>query len=134
MVSFVLVTCLAAAPLELGVVSKDVASSTLEVRWQPMTPASALAEPFARLQVQPDETFRAVALPGARAIAVVRVPALMRDLSFASTLTVVAPGQAERTLATNVVRASQPVLIGSRLFVERGVAGLRRRRRKRETG
>lgn len=123
MVSFALVTCLAAAPLELAVVSKDVASSTLEVRWQSMEAGSPLAEPFARLQVQPDETFRAIALPGSRSVAVVRVPALTRDLSFASSLTIVSPGQSERTLATNVVRASRPVLVGQRLFVERGVAG-----------
>ncbi|MDP1915433.1 MAG: hypothetical protein Q8L14_04245 [Myxococcales bacterium] len=123
MVSFALVTCLAAAPLELAVVSKDVASSTLEVRWQSMEAGSPLAEPFARLQVQPDETFRAVALPGSRSLAIVRVPSLTRDLSFASTLTIVTPGQPDRTLATNVVRASQPVLIGQRLFVERGVPG-----------
>ncbi len=124
MVSFVLVTCLAAAPLELAVVSKDVASSTLDVRWQSLEAGSQLAEPFARLQVQADETFHAVALPGSTTIAVVRVPSLTRDLSFASTLSIVAPGQPERTLATNVVRASKPVLLGQRLFVERGVAGV----------
>lgn len=124
MVSFVLVTCLAAAPVELAVLSKDVASSTLDVRWQSIEAGSPLAEPFARLQVQPDETFRGVALPGSRSVALVRVPALMRDLSFASTLAVVTPGQPERVLATNVVRASQPVLLGQRLFVERGVAGV----------
>lgn len=113
---------LASAPAELAVLSKDVAASTLEVRWQPLG-APAPVEPFARLEASADETFTGVVLPGARAVAVVRVPAEARDLSFAATLTLVAPGRPERTLATGVVRASRPHLLAGRLFIERGVAG-----------
>lgn len=122
MLSLALPLLLAAAPVELAVLSKDVASSSLELRWQPLG-APRVVEPFARLEALPDETFRGVALPGSRAVAVVRTPAVKADLSFAATLAVVAPGQPERTLAANVVRASKPVLVGQRLFVERGTAG-----------
>lgn len=122
MVLALLPIVLTAAPLEVALLSKGVPSSTLEVRWQPLT-SPTLAEPFTTLEVQPDETFRGVVLPGTRAVAVVRVPALERDLSFAATLTLVAPGAPERVLATGLARASKPVLIGSRLFVERGRAG-----------
>jgi hypothetical protein len=122
MVSFLLSALVGAAPLEVAVLSKDVASSTLDVRWQPVT-ATTLAEPFARLEVHPDETFRAVALPGTKRLAVVRVTGLARDPSFVATLSLVSPGQPERVLATDVVRASKPTLLGSRLFVERGAPG-----------
>jgi hypothetical protein len=117
-----LVSFLVAASPEVALLSKDVPSSTLEVRWQPLA-SPTLAEPFARLEAHPDETFRGVALPGARAVAVVRVPALFRDPSYAAVLSVVTPGADERVLATDCVRASRPLLVGTRLFVERGRAG-----------
>lgn len=122
MVSLLVSALVSAAPLEVAVLSKDVASSTLEVRWQPMA-AATLAEPFARLEVHPDETFRAVVVPGTKRVAVVRISGLARDPSFVATLSIVSPGQTERVLATDVVRASKPTLVGSRLFVEHGVAG-----------
>lgn len=123
MVSQLLGVLLAAGSLDVALVSKDVAASTLEVRWQPLS-SPTLVEPFARLEVQPDETFRGVVLPGTRTVALVRIAALYRDPSFAATLSLVTPGQPERVLATDLVRASKPVLIGSRLFVERGRAGV----------
>lgn len=123
MVSLLVSALVGAAPLEVAVLSKDVASSTLEVRWQPVA-ASTVAEPFARLEVQPDETFRAVVLPGSRRVALVRITGLARDPSFVATLSIVSPGQPERVLATDVVRASKPTLLGSRLFVERGAPGV----------
>ncbi|MBL8919849.1 MAG: hypothetical protein JNJ54_13355 [Myxococcaceae bacterium] len=122
MVFALLPLALAAAPLDVALLSKDAASSTLEVRWQPLT-SPTLAEPFAALPVHPDETFRGVVLPGTRTVAVVRVPALVRDPSFAATLSLVTPDGAERVLATGLARASKPVLVGARLFVERGRAG-----------
>lgn len=122
MVSLVLSALVAAAPLEVAVLSKDVPSSTLQVRWQPVT-ATSLAEPFTQLEVQADETFRAVVLPGTKRVAIVRVTGLARDPSFVATLSIVSPGQPERVLATDVVRASKPTLLGSRLFVERGAPG-----------
>lgn len=122
MVSLVLSALVAAAPLEVAVLSKDVSSSTLQLRWQPLA-SPALAEPFAQLEVQPDETFRAVVIPGTKRVAIVRVTGLARDPSFVATLSIVAPGQPERVLATDVVRASNPTLLGSRLFVERGAPG-----------
>ncbi|MCU0702196.1 MAG: hypothetical protein MUC96_37340 [Myxococcaceae bacterium] len=121
MVSVVLLA-LAAAPPELALLSKPVDGTTLSVRWQP-TEAETPSEPFARLEVHPDETFHGVALANG-AVALVRVPGPARDLSFAATLSVVAPGKAERVLATNVVRASRPVLMGARLFIERGSPGI----------
>lgn len=122
MISLWLMVSLGAAPLEVAVLSKDVSSSTLQVRWQPVA-ATSLVEPFTQLEVQPDETFRAVVLPGTRRVAIVRVTGLARDPSFVATLSIVSPGQPERVLATDVVRASKPVLLGSRLFVERGAPG-----------
>lgn len=122
MVSLVLSALVAAAPLEVAVLSKDVPSSTLAVRWQPVT-ATALAEPFTQLAVQADETFHAVVLPNSKRVAIVRVTGLARDPSFVATLSIVSPGQPERVLATDVVRASKPTLLGSRLFVERGAPG-----------
>jgi hypothetical protein len=62
-------------------------------------------------------------MPGSRTVAVVRIPGLARDPSFVATLSLVAPGEAERVLARDVVRASRPVLLGQRLFVERGRPG-----------
>lgn len=122
MVTLVLGVLVAAAPLEVAVLSKDVPSSTLQVRWQPIA-ATSLTEPFTQLEVQPDETFRAVVMPGTKRLAVVRVTGLARDPSFVATLSIVSPGQPERVLATDVVRASKPTLLGSRLFVERGAPG-----------
>jgi hypothetical protein len=112
---------LVAAPPELALLSKPADGTTIEARWQSLE-ATSPAEPFARLEAHPDETFRGAALPSG-AVAVVRVPGPARDLSFAAVVSVVTPGLAERVLATQVVRASRPVVMGHRLFVERGVAG-----------
>jgi hypothetical protein len=112
---------LAASPVELALLSKSVDGSTLEVRWQPLD-ATSPAEPFARLDAHPDETFRGAVLKGG-AVAVVRVRAPAKDLSFAAVLSLVAPGRPELVLAEQVVRASRPLVMGGRLFVERGHPG-----------
>jgi hypothetical protein len=116
-----LLLALAAAPAELALLSAPVDGASVEVRWQPLD-ATSPTEPFARLETDVDETFRGAALQGS-AVAVVHVPGPARDLSFAAVLSVVAPGRASKVLATNVVRASRPVVMGSRLFVERGQPG-----------
>jgi hypothetical protein len=51
------------------------------------------------------------------------VKARAADLSFAAVLTVVSPGAPQRLLASQVVLASRPVVMGQRLFVQRGTAG-----------
>jgi hypothetical protein len=112
---------LAASPTDLALLSKPVDGSTLEVRWQPLDQAVP-SEPFARLEAAVDETFHGAVLPGG-AVAVVHVKARAADLSFAAVLTVVSPGAPERRLATQVVLASRPIVMGQRLFVQRGTAG-----------
>lgn len=119
--TLVLALILAAAPLEIALISRPPGAATLEVRWQPL--GADPATPFATLEAAPDESFHGAAVPGRREVAVVHVPARTRDASFAAVVSLVAPGQKARTLVGEVVLASKPVFLGPRLFVERGTPG-----------
>ncbi len=125
MLSLVSLVLLTATPLEVAVLSKSLDGNTLEARWL-SSAATVTPEPFAHLDAAVDETFHGVVLPGTRSIAVVRVPGLYRDPSFAATLELITPGAPTRRLATGLVRASKPHLVAGRLFVERGTAGIDR--------
>lgn len=119
--TLVLALILAAAPLEVALISRPPSATALEIRWQPLSRSASA--PLAVLEAVPDETFHGAVVPGRPEIAVVHVPVSVRDASFAAVLSVVAPGEKPRTIARDVVLASKPVFLGQRLFVERGAPG-----------
>lgn len=119
---FVIPLLLAATP-EVAVLSTQPGTGLTELRWQPVG-ARQLAKPLALVSHLEDATALGATLPGSRTVLVTASAEPKKDLSFASWLWALEPGQPAKVLAKNLSISTRPLVTSQgRVFVQRGVAG-----------
>jgi hypothetical protein len=77
----------------------------------------------ATLEHPPGAIVRGVVLPGTRTVLAVADTVPAREPSWAASLVRLEPGAQPRVLADRVYHATRPLLLGSRVFVQRGEPG-----------